>query len=377
MERSKMNRIGFSYYRLGIGLTATLLVACGGSQPPGAMPHALAFEPARTIGRHMRAASSYRVLSDATKWFLYVGIQNALGGKQFEVYPLGARRPVREYGGTLGPVTMALDPWNDIYTTDNNPSGGQITAYTPGGRSILLEMYVYATRGLAFDPKGDLFATFYGYVAEYAPRSTKQIRTIPKAGAANALAFDSKGNLYVARGTGPSDSAVLVFSPGAKKPSRRVMAGLDWPVALLVDKSNHLYVANCASCDALPHRRGSVTEYAYGSSTPLRTITDGIDRPMAMVLDAKGQLFVANYGLGRGSVTVYAAGTTPVRKIIDDIRNPDALAMDPSDNLYVANCAYFKGRDSVTAFRPDGRRFLRITDGVNVCPLSIAIGKGS
>jgi hypothetical protein len=34
MERSKMNRMRFSYYRLGISATATLLAACGGSQPP-------------------------------------------------------------------------------------------------------------------------------------------------------------------------------------------------------------------------------------------------------------------------------------------------------------------------------------------------------
>ena len=36
-----------------------------------------------------------------------------------------------KFSGTLGPVTIALDPWSDVYTTDNNPSGGLITAYTP------------------------------------------------------------------------------------------------------------------------------------------------------------------------------------------------------------------------------------------------------
>jgi sugar lactone lactonase YvrE len=324
-------------------------------------------------------ASGYLPSSQvSTQWFLYVGIQNAIDEKQFEVYPLGNRSPVREYGGTLGPVTMALDPWNDIYTTDDNPSGGLIAAYTPGGRSVLLEMAVYATRGLAFDAKGDLFATFYGYVAEYAPRSTKRIATIHSTGTANALAFDSSGNLYVARGTSASDSAVLVFPPGSKKPARTITNGLHWPVALLVDKSNDLYVANCAPCYAIPHHGGSVTEYAPGSETPLRTITDGIDAPAAIALGAKGLLYVANYGFfGKGSVTVYSSGTTPARKITDRIQNPDALAVAPNGNLYVANCAYSKGRDSVTAYTPEGRLVLRITEGINVCPLSIAIGKGN
>ncbi|MGB6643797.1 MAG: hypothetical protein WBE35_02120, partial [Candidatus Cybelea sp.] len=96
-------------------------------------------------------------------------------------------------------------------------------------------------------------------------------------------------------------------------------------------------------------------------------------------LGTSGLLFVANYGFfGRGSVTVYSSGPMPVRKITAGIRNPDALAVDPNGYLYVANCAYSKGRDSVTAYTPDGSRLvLRITDGVSRCPLSIAIGKGS
>jgi hypothetical protein len=369
-----MKTFDFGRYLLGGFVAAAMLAGCGGSQPPigalGAMPQS---------SRSLNVTHSARPATKSadTKWFLYVGIQNAIGETQFEVYPLGARKPVREYGGTLGPVTMVLDPWNDIYTTDNNPSGGRITAYTPGGRSVLLGIDGYPSRGLAFDAKGNLYATWLGgFVAKYAPRSTKQIRTIKASG--DALAVDSKGNLYVGQlGGSGSHAAVLVFPRGAKKPTRTITTGIHVPVALLVDKSNDLYVANCNHCYYRPGS-GSVTEYAYGNSTPLRTITDGIDSPMAMALGTSGLLFVANYGFfGSGSVTVYSSGTAPVRRITAGIRNPDALAVGPNGYLYVANCASSKGRDSITAYTPDGSRLvLRITDGASRCPLSIAIGKG-
>jgi sugar lactone lactonase YvrE len=343
-----------------------MLAGCGGSQPPIGAPSAM--QQKRTA----EATSDRNVHPSSAKWFLYVGIQNAIYETQFEVYPLGGRHPVRKYSGTLGPATIAIDPWNDIYTTDNNPSGGLIAAYTPGGRSLLLEIYEYATRGLAFDTKGDLFATFGGSVVEFAPRSTKQIGIINASGG-RALAFDSAGNLYVAGYHG-----VSVVPPGAKTPTRTITKGIHAPVALLVDRSDNLYVANCGVCYSV-HHRSSVTEYAPGGDTPLRTITDGIDAPMAMAYSEKGRLFVANYGFfRRGAVTVYSSGSKPIRTITAGIRNPDALAMDPHGNLYVANCAYSKGRDSITSYAPDGSGpLLRITDGVSVCPLSIAIGKGS
>ncbi|MGB6950474.1 MAG: hypothetical protein WBE15_00835 [Candidatus Cybelea sp.] len=261
-----MKSLDFGRYALGSCVAVAILTACGGSQAPigapGAMPQS------RAIATHGDRGGSwmrpYSSASKRSKWFLYVGIQNAIGETQFEVYPLGAREPVREYGGTLGPVTMALDPWNDIYTTDNNPSGGLITAYTPGGRSVLLEIRGYPSRGLVFNAKGNLYATFAGsYVAEYAPRSTKQIRRIEASG--DALAVDSTGDLYVAQlGGSGSHAAVLIFPPGAKKPVRTITTGIHFPVALLVDKSNDLYVANCNHC-YYHHRSGSVTETRTGA----------------------------------------------------------------------------------------------------------------
>lgn len=361
----------FARAAFSIGAAAALLAGCGGPQPPirapGAMLHVQASQMMSGTNAH----------ANATKWFLYVGLQNA---RSFDVYRLHGNRPIREFSGTLGPVTIALDPWSDVYTTDNNPSGGFITAYTPGGRSALLEIGPYDwCRGLAFDAKGHLYAGCFASVRVYAARSTKLIRFIRQGGINEALAFDSKGNLYVAgfAGSGPR-AQIAVFPPGAKKPARTITKGIQDPFALLVDKSNNLFVANCgfSFCYSSYGTRGSITEYAYGSNTPLRTITNGIDSPQAMAFGTNGLLFVANYGnFKKGSVTVYSSGTKPVRTITAGIHNPDALAVDPSGYLYVANYAYSKGHDSIAVYTPDGSRLVRTIPEELRGPLSLAIGK--
>ena len=78
---------------------------------------------------------------NVAKWFLYVGLQNV---RSLDVYPLQGSKPIRTFPGTLGPVTIALDPWSDVYTTDNLLSGGLITAYTPGARSVLFKSAIIA-----------------------------------------------------------------------------------------------------------------------------------------------------------------------------------------------------------------------------------------
>lgn len=361
----------FSHYTLGICAAAAMLAGCGGSQPPLGAPASVPQlqAPQRMSDRNVRL--------NGAKWFLYVGLQNA---RSLDVYRLHGNKPIRKFSGTLGPVTIALDPWSDVYTTDNNPSGGAITAYTPGARSVLFQIGPYDwCRGLAFDADGHLYAGCYASVRVYAARSRKLIRIIRQPGVNEALAFDSKGNLYVAglEGSGPR-AQVEVFPPGAKKPARTITKGIQYPFALLVDKSNDLFVANCGFiyCHLSSGNRGSITEYAYGSGTPLRTITDGIDSPQAMAFGKKGLLFVANYAYsGKGSVTVYSSGTKPVRTITAGIRNPDALAVDPSGHVYVANYAYAKGHDSVTVYTPDGSQLVRTIPEELSGPLSLGIGK--
>ena len=114
---------------VSIGVAA-LLAGCGGSQPPISASGAML---QRQTPQTMSDRNAYL---NVAKWFLYVGLQNV---RSLDVYPLHGNKPIRTFPGTLGPVTIALDPWSDVYTTDNLLSGGLITAYTPGARSELFK----------------------------------------------------------------------------------------------------------------------------------------------------------------------------------------------------------------------------------------------
>ncbi|MGA8533630.1 MAG: hypothetical protein WB615_05940 [Candidatus Tumulicola sp.] len=301
------------------------------------------------------------------KWFLYSGDAN--GGTKFKVYPLDGSKPVRRFTRPWGIDAMAIDPWSDVYTADGLISGGQIIVYSPGGTSVLLSFLSGPTVALAFDASGNLYESDTAGVEEYAARSTKLLRIFRRnTYGADALAFDSAGNLFVARVGG----SIEVFAPGASRPFRAISDGVKVPFALLVSKSDNLFVANCPSCYGSGHFAGSVTEYAPGSGTPLRTLTDGINTPIAMALGRHGLLFVANNPfLKQGSVTVYSSGMTPVRTITNGINGPDSLAIGPGEDLYVAN----RYAGSITVFSPEGSCLLRtITQGVQG-PTAIAIGK--
>jgi sugar lactone lactonase YvrE len=305
------------------------------------------------------------------KRYLYLG--EARGRGYFRVYDLNDLRLIRKYQEPWGTNAMATDPWGDLYITSSDPSYGQLIAFTPGARSILLHTTINFGSAIAIDPSGNVYVA-ETFIDEYAARSTKLLRTI-KARGAVALAVDKRSNLYAAianQGTGE----VLVFSPGSDKPSRVITKGIDVPTALVLDSSDDIFVANCSPC-ASSGGRSSVTEYAPGNNTPSRTITKGIDNPSALALGRHGLLFVANDPLlARGFVSVYSSGAEPVRTITKDVDGPDALAVGPNGDLYVGDCRACTGRNggNVTVYSPDGSQFLRkIADGFDDLNV-IAIG---
>ncbi|MBV8432848.1 MAG: hypothetical protein JO029_01055 [Candidatus Eremiobacteraeota bacterium] len=112
-------------------------------------------------------------------------------------------------------------------------------------------------------------------------------------------------------------------------------------IAPFGNKGGYLYALNQ---DGGQSGKGSVTVYAPGGSTPVRTITAGIDDPVALALDPTGNVYVANIGgSGNGSITVYRPRSTSVWHTIRSGLHfpPNALAFDPAGDLYVADIGYF------------------------------------
>lgn len=358
----KLSILGGFIFSIG---AAAVLSGCGGSQSPIGGPGAI-------------PESRVTLATQKSKTFLYVGILSGRSKANFLVYAIDGSKPVRKFDLYWGVQAMAIDRWGDIYTTNGFPTGGSITAFTPGGRSVLLSFIAYPVNALAFDRLGHLYAASVG-VAEYRPRSRKVIRGLGE-GIHNpdAVAVDGSGNVYVASDSSSSSGlgkgSIEIFPPHGEQPLRKIERGIDTPVALTFDTSGNLYVANCPRCYH-GGLAGSVTEYAPGSGRPMRTLRDGINTPDALAVGPNNVLFVANRPEPIGktvptTVTVYAAtGRKTTATITDGIKNPVSLAVDDDGDLYVAN----RGAGTVTVYAPNEVQPLRTitAEGVN----QIAIGK--
>jgi hypothetical protein len=335
-----------------LALLFPLLASCSGSMPSS------------------NGAVQAEVQHSKAQQYLYVG-NGGQSGSKFVVYNLNGTKPLREFTRAWGVYGMAIDPWGDIYTVDAMLSGGEITAYTPGGRSVLLTISEDADNAVAIDSTGNVYDAEPQGIVVFHSRSKKILRAIGRgASDATALAFDSKGNLYAARVY--RHGVVEVYAPGSNKPFRRITKGVYLPQALAFDASGNLYVANCPGCY---HRNnepnGSVAEYAPGADTPMRTIKKDLNLPLALATGSNGLLFIENETIADpGSILVYGpSGVKPLRSI--DV-TAAGLTVGPNGDLYIGQVG--KPCCSVRVYDPTGSTMLRkITDGVTD-PEEIATG---
>jgi sugar lactone lactonase YvrE len=351
-------------WRCGVLLSIGLLTCC-------------AFAPTDTVPQRSSAGALVsRVHGTAQKqWFLYLGGAEGSLAK-FTVYRLGGSRPVRSFKRSWNVYAMTLDPWGDVYTTNNLVSGGEITAYTPGGKGVLVDFGFNFPKGLAFDKHGNLWVANTVAIGEFAARSTRRLRYIKTTRGCYALAIDSSDNVYAACGGNARKNEIEVFAPRARSPFRAITQGIDKPNALMFDHSGNLFVENCSPCDSYGKKHGgSISVYVPGSGVPSRTITNGIDWPIAMAFDGEDKLAVANSPwLEKGSVMVYGSGSNPTHTITKGIRSPDAIATDPNGNVYVSNLPVAGGKYySITVYSANGSLLRTITDGVEI-PSALAIG---
>jgi DNA-binding beta-propeller fold protein YncE len=356
-------------------VTTATLAGCGASEPPIGASAAI---PQSNAIRHAQGPMelAYSRQSAKKQWFLYLGNMEGSLSK-FKVYPLGGSRPIRSFSRSWNVYAIAIDPWNDVYTTNAFVSDTEITAYTPGGKAVLLNFGngFGAPMGLAFDKQGNLWVADTVNIEEYAARSAKLLRIVKVRGC-YSLATDSSDKVYVACGGYPRKGKIEVFAPRARRPFRVITQGIDRASALMFDRSGNLFVANCSPCYSYGKKQGgSITVYAPGSGVPSRTITDGIDWPIAMAFDGDDKLAVLNSPLyQKGSVTVYGSASHPTQTITKGIGSPTAIAVDPSGNVYVANLPVAGGKGySITVYGAGGSLLRTITDGVAV-PTALAIG---
>jgi sugar lactone lactonase YvrE len=147
-------------------------------------------------------------------------------------------------------------------------------------------------RGMTFNSKDDLAVAAKGAVFLYKSGSTTLDGQIKKIDATAAL-YDTNGFLAVADF---DTNSVNIYAPGSTTDSYSITEGINGPLALALDASNNLYVANQTS--------STVTVYdEKGKLT--RTISEGMNKPSHLAIDSKGMLFVCN----TNDVTGYASGS--------------------------------------------------------------------
>ena len=148
----------------------------------------------------------------------------------------------------------------------------------------------------------------------------------PLTGARNAVPTLSPALIYACY---TNHHECLWFERGHARVKGQI-TGLDFPVALAVDRSQNVYVADQDAHEVLV--------YARGSTTLLRTLSDpGFSTGVAVAAD--GTVYVSN--ADPGEIVVYAPGSSTISQTISDpsIAYLSSVALDEHQGLFACGAA--------------------------------------
>ncbi len=215
---------------------------------------------------------------------VYVGIsgQNAQNSFVSVYAPKMTGKPIRTYTNGIGlPFGGTVDAKGRVYVSDGGLSGqteGGIAIF-PAGKlspSQIKTNDVYVPHGIAVDGKRDIFvAQIYGsstFVVEF-PHNAYQGTTLPlndlQGAFLEGLVLDANRDIVVAD---ECNQAVRFYPPPYKDESAALTSGIVTPDSLAYAPDGSLFVGNQFIVND-----GSVVVFAPGASTPTRTITTGIN----------------------------------------------------------------------------------------------------
>lgn len=229
----------------------------------------------------------------------------------------------------LLPIDCPAAP-GDLYVVEPNP--GAIYKFTPTGAKSTFASNIQQPVALAFDHKGNLFVASSGsgiptnnpsYIFKYAPDGTQS--TFASLGLTVnqflGMAFDGAGNLFVS-----TANRILKFTPDGTQST--FAANLQGAWALAFDKSGTLYAG------LNPVGPSLIVKFASdGTSTTFASI-NGSYSVTALAFDRTGRLFAK---VGSSILKVDPDGTYATF-LAGDFR--DTLAFDNNGVLFAAFNAY-------------------------------------
>jgi hypothetical protein len=352
----------YGRYALSIGAAAALLAGCGGSQPPiraaGEMPQALI----RSANGDAHKRASYLYMAQCCRRLF----SNHGNITVYERQLTGVALTITK--GVFNPSFITVDRTGRVYMMSLLDSGQGVIEYDAGSKRPSRRIKTPYVVVAATDDSNNLYAAVCpecheyisgkGSINVYEAGTTKLLRVINHGiYSPSALAFDTDGNLYVLnRRKYGAKTAVLVYAPGASKPSRSLPQPYTDISAIALDPSNHLFVVRSPISGA-----SSVVEYKAASKHILRTITNGVQSPQAIAFDSSGTLYVSNAPYSSlGWVSVYAPGdSAPSYRITSGINDPQLLAVDAEGNLYVGNDDYGSSNSDLCVYAPKAEDPLR------------------
>ena len=272
-----------------------------------------------------------------------VDIQGPIYGNIDEFTPNGVRSTFPS--GLNSPAGLAFDQAGNLFVADD----GNIDRFTPNGVRSTFAVGLSGPFGVAFDSAGNLFVAdrFDGHIYKFTPAG---VRTTFASGLSipNGLASDRAGNLFVAAGDGVSiPGKIYKFTPGG---ARTTFASglLNYPFALAFDSRGNLFVAD-QGLEIDPYPFGAAV-YKFTPSGLRSTVASENDQvpviPNGLAIDSADNLFVANWVSG----SILKFTPSGVRTTFAT-RSVTAMAFQPRAMAFQPNAA---ARAAVIDFNGDG-----------------------
>ncbi|HEY1976291.1 MAG TPA: hypothetical protein VGG89_07100 [Candidatus Baltobacteraceae bacterium] len=330
-----------------------------------------------------------RALVEPSAPYVYVANSGFASGSDelpsVVVFPPNGRTPRRTFASTstveLGDV-IALDARGALFVPQG-PAGAATTPYSinvfaPGSKRLQRNITYGAelVNSMAFDHRGNLYVAYQrlnNYVIEYARKKSAVREISTGASVPGRLAVDSKDNLYV-----QTDNALLVFAPGSSTLPLRIIKHLPKAAKIgtyTIDRSNNVYVSYYFGNGS----QGVVDVYASGSTHPAREIS-GLN-PCQLATDTARRLYSLQCRADLPqSISIFAPGSsTAERTITSGLVHPSSIAVDPSGYLYVTNYGPYNNKNnyvdsSVTVYAPGQSAPLRTIERDLAQPVQIVFG---
>ena len=241
-------------------------------------------------------------------------------------------------GGTLTPVVasygaMAVDSSGNIYFPGIKVLEAVLSgdSYTLSTIVPLLYLPMGPTDGaadaIAVDGSGNIYVTADGHgIFKITPTSSGySASNVLDIQSVQSIAVDSSGNLYVATMDGALTKATLSSSGYSQT---MIDSGFNQAYGLAVDSSDNVYVGDVGT--------GKVyKETLSGGSYTRSSIDTGLSRPYGVALDTSGNVYVSDAisGIlyeGTPSGTTYTWST-----LLAGLTNPIGVGLDGSGNIYI------------------------------------------